>query len=491
MTSPLIFELNVRCWLSALSRRHGKLITLKNIPSAEFDSWRARGFTDVWLMGVFPTGPQSRQHALEHRESILKDNGAIGTWSDDEVTGSPYAIADFSIDPEIGGETGLHHFRNQLHEVGMRLILDAVCNHVGLDHRWLREQPDVFVQSEEPMPETWRPGKGARWLAYGKDPHFPAWADTIQLDYRKPQTRSAMIDVLKSIAALCDGVRCDMAMLLLNDIFAKTWNDFPVGNAPPREEFWSEAIRAVRETRPGFLFFAEVYWDCEPRLQELGFDYTYDKILYDLLLQREPVAVQRHLIRASPSYLSRSLHFLENHDEPRAAQLFSEQEHKAAALVVLGSPGARLVHGGQLEGWRIKTPVQFGRYAEEVGEPSLQAFYQKLLRALASSEVGSGTGTVLQPRCAWPENASAECFIAVQWHSGKPAWDLVVVNLGAHRGQCYVTLTFPGLRNHNWEMVDRLGTENYQRFGEDLETNGLYLDVPAHGAQLFHFQPLR
>ena len=39
-------------------------------------------------------------------------------------------------------------------------------------------------------------------------------------------------------------------------------------------------------------------------------------------------------------------------------------------------------------------------------------------------------------------------------------------------------------------MKDLLGQEYYKRSGDDLQNQGLYLDLPAHGAQLFHFQPI-
>src|SRR5207248_10753775 len=103
-------------------------------------------------------------------------------------------------------------------------------------------------------------------LAHGRDPYFPGWPDTLQLNYRHGGLREAMVGELLTIARLCDGIRCDMAMLLLPDVFARTWGDDALprdGTGPVDVPFWPEAIRRVKKAHPGFLFMAEVYWDLE------------------------------------------------------------------------------------------------------------------------------------------------------------------------------------------------------------------------------------
>jgi hypothetical protein len=115
--------------------------------------------------------------------------------------------------------------------------------------------------------------------------------------------------------------------------------------------------------------------------------------------------------------------------------------------------------------------------------------YDRLLKAVSATAVGRGSGELLKPRNAWPDNRSSENFVLVQWQTQQPEFDLVVVNLAAQRSQCYAPLTVGGLSAHNWEMEDLLGEEHYVRWGEDLQNQGLYLDLPPHGAQLFHFRP--
>ena len=300
MTDPLVYEINTRCWLRELAAREdGKSgrVGLGSVPDAEVERWRTFGFTHIWLMGVWPTGPRSRAAALENESFRRSLTNTMSDWKEEEVPGSPFAVADYRVARELGGELELQKFRKQLHSHGLGLLLDFVPNHLGLDHPWVIERPELFVQVPDPAPETFRTEtpSGKRWLAHGKDPNFPAWIDTVQLDHRRADTRAALIEQLQSVAMLCDGVRCDMAMLLLNEVFAKTWEKFPCPTTEPRREFWADAIPVIKKSQPDFLFLGEVYWDLEARLQSLGFDYTYDKRLYDYLVYRNVAEIQRHL----------------------------------------------------------------------------------------------------------------------------------------------------------------------------------------------------
>ena len=492
MPHPLLYEINTRCWLRALSEKSGTRITLADVPDAELAGWRKLGFTHIWLMGVWTTGPRARAEALRHPELRKAYDQVLPGWQEADVAGSPYAIGDYQVPPALGGEAGLAAFRQRLREHGLKLVLDYVPNHVGLDHPWVSAQPDLFVQSPAEAPGTFRQetGSGSRWLAHGKDPYFAPWTDAVQLDYRRAATRAAMTELLESIAQRCDGVRCDMAMLVLNEVFAKTWEQFPVPASSPTSEFWASAIPAIQRAHPGFLFLAEAYWGLEPRLQALGFSYTYDKTLYDGLVTRDAAGVQRHLLGMSGEAVAGSAHFLENHDEPRIASILSPAEHRAAALLILGLPGMRFLHEGQLSGARLKNPVQLARRALEPRQAEIAGIYDALLTTLLGTAVGQGRGELLKPRAAWPDNATAQNFVIVQWQSRAPEFDLVVVNLAPHRSQCYAPLTLQHLTAHNWAMKDLLGQESHQRFGDDLQNQGLYLDLPAHGAQLFHFEPV-
>lgn len=496
MRQPLLYELNARWWLGELSKKYSRPVTLDSVPEAEVAAWQDLGFTHIWLMGVWATGPLARSRAWSELKLLGPEYGP------EAVGGSPYAIADYHVGSELGGDAALNTFRQQLSARGLKLVLDFVPNHLGLDHPWVVERPELFVQSKDRAPEHFQQQTraGMRWLAHGKDPNFAAWTDTVQLDYRRPETHRIMIELLQRIAGCCDGVRCDMAMLLLNDVFNQTWPKVPtlqaaVSPGPARSgagalpEFWASAILAVKRQAPGFLFLAEAYWGLEPRLQALGFDFTYDKDLLDKILARAPAAVQRHVYEMRPGALAQGAHFLENHDEPRIASLLSFSEHRAAALLVLALPGMRFLHQGQLTGARRKAPVQLVRSWAGPDDPRITALYENLLQVLNRSAVGQGKGELLRPRAAWQDNPTAQNFVIVQWQAQPDLFDLVVINLATHPSQCVVSLNFPNLSSCSWSMQDLLSDEQYVRPGLELQNHGLFLDVPANAAQLFQLQP--
>jgi glycosidase len=224
-----------------------------------------------------------------------------------------------------------------------------VPNHTGLDHPWVEDHPEYYIAGTEgdlaAAPRNFvrvKRQQGDLTLALGRDPYFPGWPDALQLNYGNPATQEAMIGELLSISQQCDGLRCDMAMLVLPDVFERTW-----GVKSPA--FWPTATQRVRERVPDFRFMAEVYWDLEWTLQQQGFDYTYDKRLYDRLCEQHVQPVREHFL-AGMDYQDKLARFLENHDEPRAAATFSPELHRAAAVITFLCPGLRFFHQGQFEG---------------------------------------------------------------------------------------------------------------------------------------------
>ena len=489
---PALYQVNTRVWLTALGKGLGRPATLDDVPDAELDHFAALGFDWIWFLSVWQTGPAGQQVSRGNAQWRKGFAETLPDLRDDDIGGSGFAICAYSVSARMGGNDALARLRDRLKRRGLRLLLDFVPNHVGLDHAWVDARPELFVSSATDAGETFlkKTAAGTRWLAHGKDPFFLAWTDTVQLDYRNPATYTAMIEQLQSIARRCDGVRCDMAMLVLKDVFAKNWENFPTANLPAETEFWADAVQTAKKSQPDFLFLAEVYWDLEARLQDLGFDYTYDKRWYDYLIARNYPETQRHLFSLTSQFLNASAHFLENHDEHRIASKLNWPEHQAALLAMTSLPGMRLFHEGQLTGARKFCPVELGRRPDESVQTDIAAHYEKLLGALQTSGIGRGHGELLCPNRAWSDNPTDQNFILVQWQEQARSFDLAAVNLAPHAGQCYAPLTIDGLENYNWQLIDLLGTERYERNGDDLKRQGLYLDVPAHGAQLFHFEPI-
>jgi hypothetical protein len=293
-----------------------------------------------------------------------------------------------------------------------------------------------------------------------------------------------MRDTLAAIAERADGARCDMAMLLVHDVFLRTWGGaFDEAGV----EFWRDAIAHVKRRHPDFLTMAEVYWGLEGTLQGQGFDYTYDKTLYDCLVVGDAARVRAHLA-GDPAYQRRLVRFVENHDEPCALTGLGPARAAAAAVVALGLPGLRLVHEAQVEGFSVKLPVQLGRRHVEPPEPGVRAFYERLLDALRAPVFHDGDWRVLEPREAWPGNPSHDGFVLYQWSLGGVA-RLVAANLRPTAGQCFVPLELPDFGEGRWRFRDVLGPAEYVRDGADLRARGLYLDLPAHGVHLFAIEP--
>ena len=472
---PTLYEINTWVWLSELSKKAGRQIDLGSVPSTEWDAIAALGFDAVWLMGVWERSPAGIAIANQNpglREDFLR---ALPDFRLEDNVGSPYCIRCYKVDPHLGGDEALAHTRQELANRGLSLILDFVPNHVAPDHPWVREHPEYFVQGTAEQasndPASYININGTVF-ACGKDPFFPAWPDVLQLNAFQPALRMGVLETVSKVARQCDGVRCDMAMLVINSIFERTWGN-RVGTRPDTE-YWVELISTIKNKSPQFLFIAEAYWDLESELQQQGFDYCYDKRLYDRLEHDSAESVRLHLC-ADPAYQHRLLRFLENHDEPRAAAVFTPARERAAALATSTLTGARLFHEGQFEGRKIRLPVFLGRRPEEPLDNELQAFYSNLLRAINSPVFRSGEWNLCE-RSGWPDNTSDQNIVAWRWRKDGEKY-LVVINFSDFTSQALIKVAFDELRDKQWRMTDVLSSDIYNRDGNQLLSSGLYVDL--------------
>ena len=284
-----------------------------------------------------------------------------------------------------------------------------------------------------------------------------------------------MIETLHEIADQCDGVRCDMTMLIMNDVFVQTWGD-RVGPAPD-SDYWPTVIPAVREAHPGFLFLAEAYWNLEWALQQQGFNYCYDKRLYDRILHGPAEQVRLHL-QADGDYQHGLVRFVENHDEPRAASAFGPTRSRAAAVTALTQTGARLIHNGQLEGATVHLPVFLGRYPSEPSDSDLITFYHSFLAALADSTFRDGNWRLCD-RSRWPGDVRYQHLVAWCWQ-GDTRW-LIVVNLSGDTVAGLVRVPMD-LVGQLWDLIEPTHPTpsgeplSYTRQGDDL-VNGLFVEL--------------
>jgi hypothetical protein len=260
-----------------------------------------------------------------------------------------------------------------------------------------------------------------------------------------------------------------MAMLVLPDVFERTW-----GRRAPH--FWPNAIQRVHERFAGFRFMAEVYWDLEWTMIQQGFDYAYDKRLYDRLREGHARPVREHL-HAGLDYQSRLARFMENHDEPRAAAAFAPGMHEAAAIITYLSPGLRFFHQGQFEGRTKRISPHLVRAPNEPVDSSLQQFYASLLKVLRQPLVRQGQWRLLDCVSAWEGNWTSDCFIAWSWQGQDGRRRLIAVNYADNQSQCYVRLPFDDLSNRTVRFRDLIGPDSYSRDGNDLSSRGLFVDL--------------
>jgi Alpha amylase, catalytic domain len=480
---PLLYEVYARALISERARALGRAATFDDIPDATIDAWADLHVEWVWMLGVWQTGPIGRAVSRANPEWRAEYRRVLPDLREDDICGSCFAVQDYTVHAEFGGPEALLRLRERLRRRGLRLMLDFVPNHTARDHAWVFDHPEFYVQgtaddlAREPHNyATAETREGPRVLAYGRDPYFPGWPDTFQLDYGNARLREFMAATLVDIAAMCDGVRCDMSMLVLPEVFERTWGIA----APP---FWPGTIARVRRAFPGFLFMAEAYWDLEWALQQQGFDYVYDKRLYDRLREGHARPVRDHL-RADMAYQNGLARFLENHDEPRAAEVLPPDAHRAAAIITFLAPGLRFFHDGQLDGRKVRIPVHLRRGPDEAPDPALRRFYARLLACLEDPVLRRGPWRLLDPAPAWDSNASWDACIAMGW-GGEGQRRLAVVNYAGHASQCYVRLPFPELAGRRVRLTDMMGEAVYDRDGDTLSSKGLYLDMPGWSYHLF------
>ena len=487
---PSLYQINTRVWITEITSKIGRPATLDDIPDNELDRLAEMGFDWIWFLSVWSTGETAQKISRNNPEWRNDFEKTLHDLIEQDIAGSGFAITGYNVHPDLGGDEALKRLRERLQKRGLKLMLDFVPNHMAPDHPWVNDHPDYFVADRlndlENNPQNYtriKTGQDDLIIAYGRDPYFSGWPDTLQLDYSNPAAVEAMSKELLRISDQCDGVRCDMAMLILPDVFERTWGR----KAQP---FWPIVIKEIREKNPGFLFMAEVYWDMEWTLQQQGFDYAYDKRLYDRLCEAHAKAVREHFY-AGLDYQDKLARFLENHDEPRAAATFDQETHEAAAVITFLSPGLRFFHEGQFTGRKKRISPHLVRAPHEPLNTALQKFYGSLLDLLKKPIFRNGKWSLLECVSAWEENYTWDSFIAFAWEGADNNLVLVCVNYSTRQGQCYVHLPYPELADKQWKFDDLLSNANYDREGNDLLRSGLYLDIPAWSYHVFEIKKIK
>jgi hypothetical protein len=474
-----LYEINTRVFIKTIGERLGNKISLANVPDDNWQQVACNGFDLIWLMGVWKRSPRAREEALL-TDGLLKEfDNALPGWTADDVTGSPYAIQGYTLDPMLGEDGELAAVKSKLNSMGLGLILDFVPNHVAVDHPWVNSHPGWFIggamTDAMANPGLFFLSDGNDYLAHGKDPNFPPWTDTVQVNAFSKDLRLALVDELLKIAAVADGVRCDMAMLLLNNIFKNTWGNLAKSDTLINTEFWEDIIRAIKHEYPDFIFVAEAYWGLGTELISIGFDYIYDKTLYDHLKNSAPEDIKKYITGCNPD-IGKSVHFIENHDEPRSVHEYGTERSLAAATIISTLPGMRLFYEGQLQGKTIHLPVQLARGPNEPVNEAAIRFYSRLLPACNSPAFHDGEWMLLGVNRSWENNDTFSNLMSWLWRY-RDQVKIAVINYSADKSQGRIKLPLPLPGEAIIPYTDELTGIQYSSPGAEINDLGLYIDL--------------
>lgn len=496
MNHRLIYQIDIREFVSRLNELKNKAHNLNNLPDDFFSELQDLGVEFFWPLGIYEPSKASQQISISMKELHKKYSDSLPDWEETDVIGSPYAITQYKIANSLGGEEVYKKFRHKLkNKYNLKIILDFVPNHFALDSPVVQKHPEFFirvplkeVEINSEISTSIKIKDKEITLAHGKEPYSPAWKDTLQLDYRSKKVCEFMIKELLKLSEKCDGVRCDMSMLLLSDIFFNNWKNFPLpaDYIPVAKEFWFDAIKKVKQRNPNFIFIAEVYWSRDNDLLDLGFDYVYEKKLYDLLIDYRIDLINEY-IKKIFSFQKKRLLFIENHDEQRSAYVFPPEKLKAIATLIYTLPSMKLIYDGQLDGKKIHHAIQLKRICQENINQELKNFYNLLLHSIKKSSIIDGYFKFLQPIPAWEGNPAFYNFITFLYENDKLKKDLIVINLSPYQSQCKVKVESYDLIGKNFLIKDRLSDEQYFRNGDEMFNSGLYLDLKPYQSQIFEF----
>jgi len=376
--------------------------------------------------------------------------------------------------------------------IGISLILDFVCNHFSAKSSLIWTNKEIFLPADEYIfkndPYTFyqSPANSKEYLAHGRDPLFPPWKDTAQINFYSREARSYLTSVLLELADECDGVRCDMAMLPLNNVFYNTWIGVlkKYGFEKPEKEFWEESITAVKNKRSDFIFIAETYWDLEWQLQNLGFDFTYDKRLTDRLVSGSVRSIKEHL-NAEKTYQDKSVRFLENHDEDRAIVKLGRERSIAAAIITSTIPGISFYFDGQCDGKKIKLPVQLGREPEEKQDEKIKEFYYNLFNITRADVFRNGNWKLLETDTAADNDYSYDNLLAWEWRLHSEL-RVVVVNYNSSTSRCRLKFNIKS-KVDDIVLTDLLNNVTYKRSVKEIAEKGLFIELKSFNSHIFSF----
>jgi glycosidase len=416
MPRLVLIAKNSYVWLEQLSQKHKRWIkTLDQIPDEELDILRDRGFTGLWLIGLW-----ERSRASQRIKQRMGDADAVA---------SAYSLYSYDIAEDLGGWSALENLRWRAWQRGIRLSADMVPNHMGIDSKWLIDHPDWFLSlpyspypsysfNSENLADDPRVGVyledhyydktdaavvfqrrdqqsgDVRYVYHGNDGTSFPWNDTAQLDYLKAEVREAVIQTILHVARNFPVIRFDAAMTLAKKHIQRLWFPEPgsAGAIPSRaehgmtraefdaaipNEFWREVVDRVAAEVPDTLLLAEAFWLLEGYfVRTLGMHRVYNSAFMHMMRDEDNAKYRmaiKNTLEFDPQILKRYVNFMNNPDEKTAIEQFGNGDKYFGVATVLSTlPGLPMFGHGQVEGLREKYGMEFRKPKwEEVPDEGL------------------------------------------------------------------------------------------------------------------------
>ena len=412
MPRLVLLAKNAYVWLDQLSRKYRRTIDrLDQIPDEELDTLGRRGFSGLWLIGMW-----ERSRASQQIKQLCGNPKALA---------SAYSILDYQTAADLGGDDAYQNLRQRAWQRGLRLASDMVPNHMGIDSPWVVQHPDRFLSLDHsPFPAysfsgvnlsrdervaifledhyydrsdaavvfRWvdrRTGR-ERYVYHGNDGTGMPWNDTAQLNYLNPETREAVIQTILQVAHRFPIIRFDAAMTLSKRHYQRLWFPEPgTGGAIPTraehgltqeqfdrrmpEEFWRQVVDRVAQEAPDTLLLAEAFWLMEGYfVRTLGMHRVYNSAFMNMLrdeLNANYRTVMKNTLEFDPEILKRFVNFMSNPDEETAVNQFGKGDKYFGICTMMATlPGLPMFGHGQVEGFAEKYGMEY-RYAEWDEQP--------------------------------------------------------------------------------------------------------------------------
>ncbi|MDR1363028.1 MAG: alpha-amylase, partial [Spirochaetaceae bacterium] len=416
MPRTVLMAKSALVWLWQLSNKYERPIhTLDAIPDEELNELARRGFTGLWLIGLWERSAASR---------------TIKQWKGNpEAAASAYSLYDYDIANELGGWEALNELRERCMRRGIHLGSDMVPNHTGIDSKWIFENPDRFIQLDRPPYPQYCYNSGNlsthpdivvqiedhyydnsdcavvfhhydkrsgrhRYIYHGNDGTSMPWNDTAQIDFLNSEAREAVIRTIVGVCRQFSIVRFDAAMTLAKRHIQRLWYPEPGhgGDIASRaehaisteefnrripHEFWREVVDRCAAEAPNTLLLAEAFWMMEGYfVRTLGMHRVYNSAFMNMLKKEENQKYRdtiKNTLAFDPEILKRFVNFMNNPDEETAVAQFGKgDKYFGVCTLMITMPGLPMFGHGQIEGFEEKYGMEYRRaYRDETPDAGL------------------------------------------------------------------------------------------------------------------------